>query len=178
MNRRDRLFGAAFGLALAAALPAGGQGVGGIPFGAGVEHDPSLPVEITSDSLSVDQTAGTAVFRGSVVVGQGELRLAAEEVEVQYAEGSAQGGGAVERIRARGEVTVTNGAEAAEAQEAVYQVAAGTIEMTGDVVLTQGQNAISGERLAIDLEGGVANIEGRVQTIVLPRAAGAGEQAQ
>lgn len=152
------------------------QDAGGIPFGTGVEHDPNQPVEITSDLLSVDQAAGTAHFQGSVVVGQGELRLAADEVEVFYAEGAAPGGGAVERIRASGAVTVTNGAEAAEAEEAVYQVAAGTIEMTGDVVLTQGQNAISGDRLTIDLEGSVANMEGRVQTIVVPGAAQTGAQ--
>ena len=172
-NRIAGLIGAGLAAAIGAAGPLAAQGVSGVPFGAGVEHDPTLPVEITSDSLSVDQAAGTAVFRGSVVVGQGELRLAADQVEVQYAEGAAPGGGAVERIRASGAVTVTNGAEAAEAEEAVYQVGAGTIEMTGDVVLTQGRNAISGERLAIDLEGGVANLEGRVQTVVLPGAAGA-----
>lgn len=150
------------------------QGAGGIPFGTGVEHDPALPVEITSDSLSVDQAAGTAHFRGSVVVGQGELRLAADEVEVFYADGDAPGGGAVERIRASGAVTVTNGAEAAEAEEAVYRVTEGMIEMTGAVVLTQGRNAISGDRLTIDLDGSLANMEGRVQTIVVPGEPGPG----
>ncbi len=152
------------------------QEADGIPFGTGVEHDPGQPVEISSDSLSVDQAAGTAHFRGAVVVGQGELRLAADEVEVLYAEGETPGGGAVERIRATGAVTVTNGAEAAEAEEAVYRVATGTIEMTGDVVLTQGRNAISGDRLTIDLEGNVANMEGRVQTIVVPDAQQPGAQ--
>jgi lipopolysaccharide export system protein LptA len=160
--------GAALLTALIASSPGlAQQQVGGVPFGAAGEHDATQPVEITSDSLSVDQAANTATFRGSVVVGQGTLRLAADEVEVQYGEG-ADGGTSVEQIRASGSVTVTSGQEAAEGAEALYQVGAGTIEMAGDVLLTQGPNAVSGDRLRIDLESGVATIEGRVQTIVVP----------
>jgi lipopolysaccharide export system protein LptA len=151
-------------MAVVAVVPAVAQT--GLPFGGG-EHDPDQPVEITSDSLSVDQAANTATFLGSVIVGQGTLRLAADEVLVQYGE-APDGGTQVELIRASGAVTVTNGAEAAEAAEAVYRVGPGTIEMAGDVVVTQGPNAVSGDRLTIDLEGGLANIEGRVQTIVIP----------
>ncbi len=46
-----------------------------------------------------------------------------------------------------GNVTLANGTEAAEAQKATYEVAAGTIEMEGDVLLTQGQNALSSQKL-------------------------------
>ena len=145
----------------------------GVPFGVG-DHDSSQPVEITSDSLSVDQVANTAVFRGSVVVGQGELRLAAEEVEVVYA-GEGPGADAIETIRASGGVTVTNGSEAAEGAQAVYRVGEGVIELEGDVVLTQGPNAVAGERLSIDLNTGRGTMEGRVQTIVVPGATRAGE---
>jgi lipopolysaccharide export system protein LptA len=172
MERALRRAGAVAGSALLAALLAGSPGaaqqqVGGVPFGVAGDHDPDQPVEITSDSLSVDQRANTATFRGSVVVGQGALRLAADEVEVQYGEGP-EGETSVEQIRASGSVAVTSGQEAAEGEEALYRVGAGTIEMAGDVILTQGPNAISGDRLSIDLGTGVATIEGRVQTIVVP----------
>jgi lipopolysaccharide export system protein LptA len=150
-------------------VPSGGHAIaqvtGGVPFGVGSEHDSGEPVEITSDSLGVDQLANTAVFSGSVVVGQGALRLAADEVEVIYASG---GDSAIETIRATGNVTVTNGAESAEGAAALYRVAEGVIELEGDVLLTQGTNAIAGERLRIDLNTGRGNIEGRVQTIVVP----------
>ena len=66
---------------------------------------------------------------------------------------------------ASGNVTLTNGGEAAEAARAVYVVASGTIEMSGNVLLTQGQNALAGEALSIDLGTGQAKIEGRVRTI-------------
>ena len=40
--------------------------------------------------------------------------------------------------------------------------------MDGNVLLTQGQNALSSERLDIDLDKGTGRLEGRVQTIFVP----------
>jgi lipopolysaccharide export system protein LptA len=134
-----------------------------VPFG-GLEHDNTQPVEITSDALALDQAAGTAVFTGSVLVGQGLLRLAADRLEVFYAEEA----GAIRAMHASGSVTLSNGAEAAEASEARYDVVAGIVEMEGDVLLTQGPNALSGERLRIDLTAGTGTLEGRVRTILVP----------
>lgn len=142
---------------------------GAVPFG-GFSHDSSQPVEIASDSLAVDQSAGTASFVGNVVVGQGSLRLAADKITVFYGGGNATG--EVTRMEAEGNVTLTNGAEAAEAKAASYDVATGQVSMSGDVLLTQGANALSGQELAIDLNAGTAEMKGRVQTILQPSAQG------
>jgi lipopolysaccharide export system protein LptA len=72
---------------------------------------------------------------------------------------------------ASGNVTLSNGAEAAESESAIYDVAAGTILMEGDVLLTQGANALSSERLTIDLNAGTGALDGRVRTIFTPGAA-------
>jgi lipopolysaccharide export system protein LptA len=136
-----------------------------VPFGE--SHDAGQPVEITSDRLDLDQAAGTAVFSGAVKVGQGALRLAADRVEVFYDEDGEQSG-TVRRMIATGNVTLSNGAEAAEAERATYEVATGQVEMEGDVLLTQGQNALSSERLSIDLDAGTGRLEGRVKTIFVP----------
>ena len=95
------------------------------------------------------------------------LRLAADRVEVFYDEGGEQSG-TVRRMVATGNVTLSNGEEAAEAERATYEVATGLVEMEGDVLLTQGQNALSSERLSIDLNAGTGQLEGRVQTIFVP----------
>jgi len=152
---------------LAVLLPGLALAQAEVPFG-GLEHDASLPVEITSDRLELDQAAGTAVFSGQVKVGQGTLRLAADRVEVFYDAESTEPTGKVQRMVATGNVTLANGAEAAEADHAVYEVAAGTIAMDGNVLLTQGQNALSSQRLDIDLNKGTGRLEGRVQTIFVP----------
>lgn len=137
-----------------------------VPFG-DVQHDAALPVEITADALALDQAAGTAVFTGGVKVGQGGLRLSADRIEVFYA-GDGDASGEVSRMEATGNVTLSNGAEAAEARTAVYDVASGVIEMEGDVLLTQNANALSSEKMLIDLTTGTGTLQGRVQTIFVP----------
>lgn len=146
-------------LALCIAGPAASQNAS-VNFGE-VKHDPSEPVEITADELSVDQQSGEAVFTGNVVAGQGELRLTAATVTVEYT----KDGGDIDRLLASGGVTLVNGGEAAEAQNAVYAVGSGEIVMTGEVLLTQGPNAISGEKLIVDLNTGQGQMVGRVRTI-------------
>lgn len=157
-------------LLAATALGAAGQGTE-VPFGK--SHDASAPVEITSDSLQLDQAGGTALFQGTVRVGQGPLRLAADQVRVFYAQGTGGAQGAVDRMEAEGNVTLSNGTEAAQASRAVYQIASGQVRMEGDVVLTQGQNALSSQNLDIDLNRGTARLDGRVRTIFTPNATAA-----
>lgn len=135
-----------------------------VAFG-GLKHDASLPVEITADELSVDQATGSAVFSGNVVAGQGEMRLSASRVQVQYATENGEATGRIDQLIATGSVTLVNGAEAAEAEKAVYSVDAANIVMTGNVILTQGVNALSGEKLTVDLNTGSGRMSGRVRTI-------------
>lgn len=135
-----------------------------VPFG-GLQHDSSLPIEITADQLQVDQADGTATFIGNVVIGQGEMRLSAGKVRVTYASGEGVTG-EIHELIASGGVTLVNGAEAAEAAEAVYNVDTGRIVMTGGVILTQGLNALSSDKLVVDLGSGQAVLEGRVKTII------------
>ncbi|CAM4011202.1 lipopolysaccharide transport periplasmic protein LptA [Palleronia rufa] len=132
-----------------------------IEFG-GLTQDTSLPVEVAADNLDVSQTDGTAVFTGNVLVTQGEMKLSADRIQVVYATG---GQGRIRTLNANGGVTLVNGSEAAEASEAVYDIDAGNVVMTGDVLLTQGQTALSGNRLVIDLTSGTGRMEGRVRTI-------------
>lgn len=136
-----------------------------MPFG-GLRHDASQQVEITADSLRVDRAAGTATFTGNVVAGQGSLRLAADSITVFYS--GEDGDGAVSRLEAAGNVTLTNGTEAAESQMAVYNVGTGMVSMSGEVLLTQDGNALSGQELAIDLNAGTAEMKGRVSSILRP----------
>ena len=55
-----------------------------VAFG-GLKADTSLPVEVKADTLAVDQVSGQASFTGNVLVVQGEMRLSADEVRVEYA---------------------------------------------------------------------------------------------
>lgn len=145
-------------LTMLAGLPAYGQGIAFGPF----RQDPDEPVEVTSERLEVDQNGGVATFIGDVIVVQGEMRLTAPRVRVEYTTGD---DGRIETMHATGGVTMVNGEETAEGADAVYEVDAGTVLLTGDVIVTQGRNVVAGERLFVDLDSGNGTMEGRVRTI-------------
>lgn len=134
-----------------------------VAFG-GLKQDTTLPVEVSADQLAVNQADGTAEFTGNVLVGQGAMRLSAGRVKVEY---TADGTG-ISKLYATEGVTLINATDAAEAREAVYTIDSGNVVMTGDVLLTQGGNALSGQKLVIDLKAGTGVMEGRVQTVFTP----------
>ena len=117
-----------------------------VAFG-GMTADTSAPVEVAADNLAVDQADGSAVFTGNVVIGQGEMRLAADSVTVIYAEG---GQNRIQALKAQGNVTLTSGKDAAQSETADYDVASGNIALAGAVVLSSDRGAafleLSGER--------------------------------
>lgn len=125
-----------------------------------LEHDTDLPVEVTSDTLSVANEDGQAIFQGNVVVIQGPMRLASAKLEVSYTGTNND----IQEMVATGGVTFVNGTEAAESDRAVYDPDAGTLVMLGDVLLTQGATAIAGDRLTVNLEDGTGRMEGQVST--------------
>jgi lipopolysaccharide export system protein LptA len=145
------LYVAASGLAAQTSVNLGGMTV-----------DTTAAIEVTSDSLSVDQDTGVAVFEGDVFIGQGDLRLTAARVEVIYGTDTSQ----IARLIASGGVTFVTAAEAAEAQSADYDIEAGLLSLRGEVLLTQGASAISAEEMIIDVNDGTASMTGRVRTVL------------
>lgn len=145
-----------------AALVAQAQGAN-VAFGT-FKADPTLPVEVTADTLDVNQTDGSAEFLGNVLVGQGEMRLSAKRVLVIYN----QEASGIEKLEATGDVVLVSGPDAAEADKAVYSIDSGVIVMTGNVLLTQGPNALTSDSMRVNLTTGTANMVGRVKTILNP----------
>lgn len=123
------------------------------------------PLEVTADSLEVDQAGGASEFAGEVLAVQGDLRLTAGRMRIEYAV-QPDGSQRVERLIASGGVTLVTPDEAIEAQEAIYNLARGTLEMSGDVLLVQGANILSGQRFAADLNAGTGQMSGRVRTVI------------
>ncbi len=132
-----------------------------VAFGS-TEQDSNLPVEVTSDNLNVIQNDGTAIFTGNVLIGQGQMRLSAPRVLVVYLEDQS----GIESLNATGGVTIVSFEDAAEARQADYNVQTGLIEMYGDVLLIQGVNALTGDKMFIDTKAGTARVVGRVKTVL------------
>jgi lipopolysaccharide export system protein LptA len=145
---------------LLGAVAAAAEGTN-VAFGA-IKADPTLPVEVTADNLDVDQSDGSAEFTGNVLIVQGEMRLSAKRVLVIY--NQTQSG--IQRLEATGEVVLVNGPDAAEANRADYTIDSGVIVMSGNVLLTQGANALTSDKMTVHLTNGTARMAGRVKTIL------------
>lgn len=123
-------------------------------------------LEVTAEMLEVDQTSGASMFSGNVLVLQGEMRIAAERLRIEYSPATEGERQRIDRLVAEGGVTMVTPAEAVEGQSAVYSLSDQTLEMQGDVVLVQGANVLSGQRLRVDLRNGTGQISGQVRTII------------
>ena len=69
----------------------------------------------------------------------------------------------IRRIEARGGVTVITKDQNASGDLGVYDLIAKTITLTGNVVVSQGQNVIHGERVVVDTVSGNARVESNNQ---------------
>ncbi len=134
--------------------------------GQDLQHDKALPIEISADSLEVAQEQQVATFQGNVDAVQGDLVLSAETLKVHYAGKEGAGGlaagtgGAINRIVASGDVTLSSPDETAEGDIGIYDVTSQLITLTGDVVLTRGDNVLRGEQLELDLTTGKSRMVG------------------
>jgi len=129
-----------------------------------LEQDTTQPVEVSADQLAVNNADGSAVFSGNVQVKQGEMTLAAAKVDVRYGTDQSQ----IKELLASGGVTITNLADKASADEAVYTIETGMIVLTGNVRLAQAGSTMQGQKLTINLKDGTGIMEGRVTTTFVP----------
>ncbi len=145
-----------------------GMGIAGLaaaaPFGV-AQPDSKLPVEVTSESLTVKDGENMAVFTGNVVIGRGEMRLNAPRVEVTYLEDQS----GIKHVLATGGVTLVSGEDAAEGKEATYEPDSGVIVIRGNVLMTRGENAVTGDMVTVNTKTGTADVTGNVKTILHPK---------
>jgi lipopolysaccharide export system protein LptA len=149
-------------------------------------QDKDQPVQIEAASLEVRDKNKMATFSGDVQVVQGDTTMKCQKLVVFYgqeigvAQKEAGQGGApapdtkpalagpkgaqnIRRIEARGGVTVITKDQNASGDLGVYDLIAKTITLTGNVVVSQGQNVIHGERVVVDTVSGNARVEANNQ---------------
>jgi lipopolysaccharide export system protein LptA len=171
-------------LAAAAAQPTG-------PANAlqGFSQNRDKPIKIDAAALEVRDKSKTATFSGNVVVVQGDTTLRCKTLDVFYEDDGAagqtqklnlSGKQRIRKLEARGGVVVTQKDQTATGETGVFDMAANTLTLNGNVVMSQGQNVLRGQRLSVDLITGVSRVEsgksssGRVQGVFLPSGGSAG----
>lgn len=100
----------------------------------------NAPIDITGDRLEVIDDVAT--WTGNVRAVQGEAILTADRLVADLDDG-----GAFTRIRALGTVRYSNGKEAITGKVGVYDAASRTITISDDVVVTQGEQVMTGGEL-------------------------------
>ena len=131
------------------------------------KFDTSLPLEIKSEELNIEQNTGIATFSGNVIATQGNLILTALTLVVEYALKNSRMTSEMEKLTANKDVTIVSETQSAVANKMVYDVKSEKIIMTGDVILKEGLSATSGDRLTINLNTGSRRMEGNVRTLIL-----------
>lgn len=145
----------------------------------GFSQNRDQPVNIQSDTLVVRDKEKIATFSGNVHLIQGDTEMYSKSLVVHYLDeskpGAAQanalkaGPGAspdaaeqrISRVEATGGVTVMQKDQNAKGEEAVLDVQANTVVLSGHpVVMTRGQDVLRGQRLRVDLTTGVSTVEG------------------
>lgn len=154
-------------LALASfASTASAQGVPN-PF-SGMGRDSDKPIAIAADTTTADLRSETATYAGNVRVEQGNLKLRSDTLSIKAAKGT------ISRIEAKGNVVLASPQGQATGSTATYDIAERQVKMTGKVTLVQGQNALQGTSLVINLATGRAALtgegsgDGRVKGIFVP----------
>jgi lipopolysaccharide export system protein LptA len=138
------------------------------------------PIKIDADRLDVFDKEKRAVFTGNVVAVQGETTMRCTVMTVFYEQSAAkgaaptipsggEGGGAVKKIDCVGPVTVVQKDQVATGNNAVFDKVNNMVTITGNAVISQGQNVTRGEKLVYNLNTGMANVEGgRVRALFVP----------
>ena len=167
------------GLLTVPAAAQGPQPAAASPFGMVQGDNKDQPVQIEAATLEVRDKDKTAVFSGHVEVVQGDTTMKCQKLVVFYgqevglgadgapapatatkaAPGMPQGAQNIRRIEARGGVTVVTKDQTASGDLGIYDLKSKTITLSGNVVVSQGQNVIHGERVVVDTTTGNARVE-------------------
>lgn len=118
--------------------------------------DGSKPIDIKADTLTVRTEENVAIFKGNVDAVQDALSFKAEQMDVHYHKGSADG--SLSKIEAQGDVLLTLPERTARSNKGRYDVDKGKVLLVGDVVLVHEDNTLRGDRFIYDLNTGESQL--------------------
>ena len=117
----------------------------------------------------VSRTPTVLSLRGRAELTQGDNRIRADRVEGTISDG------VLSRVEASGNVYFVTPDQTIRGDRAVYTPANDTIVLSGDVILTQGENVMTGGRLTYNTRTEAAQMDGageggRVQGVFYPES--------
>lgn len=166
----------------------------------GFSQNRDQPIQIEAASLEMRDKKKEATFSGNVKVVQGDTTMTSKMLVVFYESSSDKvatpakgaksapmqsatpgpgGASSIKRLEARGNVVVTQKDQVVTGETAVFDTKTNLITMlggsAGQVVMTQCQNVLRGDRLMVDMTTGVSRVEadnGKVQGLFIQSQGG------
>ena len=141
------------------------------------------PMEITSDRMEAFNEKKMVVFSGNAKAVQGKNILKSDKLLLYYKNEPdkkekketipTDKAGELEKIEAKGNVSLTQGDRVATGDDAVYYRDSNKVIMTGNATLREGKNTIKGDRVIVYLNEnrGVveSNAQNQVKAVIFPR---------
>ncbi len=144
----------------------------------GFSQNRDQPVKIQAASLEVREKDKVATFSGDVHVVNGDVELRCKSLVVFYDEDAGGrklkaadpgpgGTQQIRRIEAKGGVLVIQKDQNATGDSAIFNMRENTVMLTGNVIVTRGQDILRGQRLVVNLQSGVSKMDGgRVDVLI------------
>jgi lipopolysaccharide export system protein LptA len=188
-------------VAIAALVGAQNQDQSGNPGITPPQFDPKKPIHIVADRMEVDHAQQLVRFIGNVVAVQDDVVMNCDLLIVNYRPaatptparphgpsatpapartpqplvGLPEGGSEVDRLVAIGRVQMVQGNRRANCDRAEFDRRRGTLELTGNPEVAQGQDVLRGSRILIFTQTNRVDVVGqaaqRVQVTINPRSA-------
>jgi lipopolysaccharide export system protein LptA len=128
------------------------------------------PVHIEAATLEVRDKQKIATFSGNVHLIQGDTDMRCKTLIIYYEDDSSKpavkaaepgpgGQQQIKRLEAKGGVVVTQKDQTATGQSGIFDMKDNTVTLLGNVVMSQGQNVLMGERLTVNLTTGVSVVD-------------------
>jgi lipopolysaccharide export system protein LptA len=132
------------------------------------EFNKKDPIYITADWMEVDQVKSTIIYKGRVVAVQSDMTMRSDVLTAYYDPEMKQ----MKQIVLDGKVNATQGARVATGDRAVFDDKAKTVTLTGNPVMRQGNNQVSGAKVVYFIEQDRAMVESdgkvRVSATIFP----------
>lgn len=131
------------------------------PITAQAQFSKNSGAPIEADADDVTNTAGITILTGQVDVRQGETRILSDVMKIY---GGSTGVGAatsdISRIEANGNFYYLTPDQEVRGNQGVYTQESDTFTVTGDVILLQGDNVVTGDTLIYNLTSEKARVVG------------------
>ncbi len=131
------------------------------------------PVQVTANEIDVQPQNNMAIFSGNAEVIQDGAVIRSSKFNVYYGAAGTANDGKIDRVVSNTEIFYVSPTEKVRGDRGEYNASTKTITFVGNVILTQGQNVLTGTELTINTVTRASNMKssnGRVRAVFFPKS--------